>query len=190
LPILQISPINFYFLAIFVYYCYICLEKSYTFTETKHKADIMEYYNKVIESVGVRFNKGNNYKEERPVSISDYTELENTLILLHQASWSFVAVQDAVIEGELLLITDGRSCKISFGTVSKRNETNNENFIENKKKYLQTVSFKDIKNTEEDCVTILTFEAKVFDVVNFFHSLGLPPFIIRFNDRIASIVED
>ncbi|HLT09130.1 MAG TPA: AraC family transcriptional regulator [Cyclobacteriaceae bacterium] len=150
----------------------------------------MEYYNKVIESVGVRFNKGNNYKVERPVSITDYTEVENTIILLHHGSLSFDEGQEAVNEGEILFIPAGRSCKISFGTVSKRNETNNENFIENKKKYLQTVSFKDIKNTEEDCVTILTFEAKVFDVVNFFHSLGLPPFIIRFNDRIASIVED
>ena len=40
----------------------------------------MEYYNKVIESIGVRFNKGNNYKIERPVTITDYTEVENTLM--------------------------------------------------------------------------------------------------------------
>ncbi|HLU88252.1 MAG TPA: AraC family transcriptional regulator [Cyclobacteriaceae bacterium] len=150
----------------------------------------MEYYNKVIESVGVRFIKGNNFKIERPVTVSDYVDSENTVMLLHHGFLSFDDEQETINEGEILFIPAGRPSKISFGTVSKRNEITNENFLENKKKYLQTISFKEIKNAEEDCLTVMTFEAKVFDVVNFFHSLGLPPFVIRFNDRIASIIED
>src|SRR5690606_36750201 len=146
----------------------------------------MEYYNKVIESVGVRFAKGNNYKIERPVTITDYTDVENTVILLHHGSLSYEEGQESVNEGEILFIPAGRSCKLSFGTVSKRNESNNENFVENKKKFLQTISFKDIKNSEEDCVTILTFEAKVFDVVNFFQSLCLPPLVVPINQRGTS----
>ncbi len=150
----------------------------------------MEYYNKVIESVGVRYVKGNNYKIERPVTITDYSDSENTAILLHRGSLNFGEDQEAVNEGEILFIPAGRPAKVSFGTVTKRNETNNESFLENKKKYLQTISFKDIKNLEDDCITSITFEAKVFDVVNFFNSLGIPAFVIRFNDRIASIIED
>ncbi|MDN3689726.1 helix-turn-helix domain-containing protein [Cyclobacterium jeungdonense] len=150
----------------------------------------MEYYNKVIESVGVRYVKGNNFKIERPVTITDYTDSENTAILLHRGSLNFGEDQESVNEGEILFIPAGRSTRVSFGTVTKRNETNNENFLENKKKYLQTISFKDIKNLEDDCITSVTFEAKVFDVVNFFNSLGIPAFVIRFNDRIASILED
>jgi YesN/AraC family two-component response regulator len=150
----------------------------------------MEYYNKVIESVGVRYVKGNNFKIERPVTITDYTDSENTAILLHRGSLNFGEDQESVNEGEILFIPAGRPTRVSFGTVTKRNETNNDNFLENKKKYLQTISFKDIKNLEDDCITSLTFEAKVFDVVNFFNSLGIPAFVIRFNDRIASILED
>jgi YesN/AraC family two-component response regulator len=150
----------------------------------------MEYYNKVIESVGVRYVKGNNFKIERPVTITDYTDSENTAILLHRGSLNFGEDQESVTEGEILFIPAGRPTRVSFGTVTKRNETNNDNFLENKKKYLQTISFKDIKNLEDDCITSLTFEAKVFDVVNFFNSLGIPAFVIRFNDRIASILED
>ena len=93
----------------------------------------MEYYNKVIESVGVRFIKGNNFKIERPVTITDYTDIENTAILLHHGSLSFDDEQETVNEGEILFIPAGRPSKISFGTVSKRNETNNEGFVENKK---------------------------------------------------------
>lgn len=150
----------------------------------------MEYYNKVIESVGVRYVKGNNFKIERPVTITDYSDSENTAILLHRGSLNFGEDQESVNEGEILFIPAARSTRVSFGTVTKRNETNNESFLENKKKYLQTISFKDIKNEENDCITSLSFEAKVFDVVNFFNSLGIPAFVIRFNDRIASIIED
>lgn len=150
----------------------------------------MEYYNKVIESVGVRYIRGNNFKIDRPVTIMDYTDAENTAILLHRGSLNFGDDQESVNEGEILFIPAGRPTRVSFGTVTKRNETTNENFLENKKKYLQTISFKDIKNMEDDCITSVTFEAKVFDVVNFFNSLGIPAFVIRFNDRVASIIED
>lgn len=150
----------------------------------------MEYYNKVIESVGVRYVKGNNFKIERPVTITDYNDSENTAILLHRGSLNYGEDQESVNEGEILFIPASRPTRVSFGTVTKRNETNNDNFLENKKKYLQTISFKNIKNLEDDCITTVTFEAKVFDVVNFFNSLGIPAFVIRFNDRIASILED
>ncbi|UCS94494.1 AraC family transcriptional regulator [Echinicola marina] len=150
----------------------------------------MEYYNKVIESVGVRYMRGNNFKVERPVTVTDYIEPDNTVILLHQGVLKFGEEQEVVNEGEILFIPAGRASKVTFGAATKRGETNNDNFIENKKKHLQSISFKDIKKIEEDCVTLVTFEAKVFDVVNFFNSLGIPPFIIRFNDRLASIIED
>lgn len=150
----------------------------------------MEYYNKVIESVGVRFLKGNNFKVEKPVTIADYSDSENTLILLHQGSLKFSEEMELVNEGEILFIPAGRFTNVSYGSQNKRNEISNESFLDNKRKYLQTISFKEIKNAEEDCVTIVNFEAKVFDVVNFFHSLGIPPFAIRFNDRIATVVED
>ncbi len=150
----------------------------------------MEYYNKVIESVGVRYLRGNNFKIERPVSVVDYVDSENTAILLHRGSLTFGEEQETVNEGEILFLPAGRQTRISFGTVTKRNETPNEVFLENKKKYLQTISFKEIKNLDDDCITSVSFEAKVFDVVNFFNSLGIPPFVIRFNDRVASVIED
>lgn len=63
----------------------------------------MEYYNKVIESVGVRYVKGNNFKIERPVTITDYTDSENTAILLHRGSLNYGEDQESVNEGEILL---------------------------------------------------------------------------------------
>jgi YesN/AraC family two-component response regulator len=150
----------------------------------------MEYYNKVIESVGVRFLKGNNYKIDKSVSVTDYNDSENTVILLHQGSLKFAEEGEGVNEGEVLFIPAGRKSNVTFGSVNKKSDLTNEAFLDNKRKYLQTISFKDIKSLEEDCITVVNFDAKVFDVVNFFNSLGIPPFVIRFNDRIATVIED
>ncbi|MDX5479721.1 MAG: AraC family transcriptional regulator, partial [Cyclobacteriaceae bacterium] len=113
----------------------------------------MEYYNKVIESVGVRFLKGNNYKVEKPISVLDYQDTENSVVLLHQGVLKFGEEQELVNEGEILFIPAGRKTSISFGSVGKKSEISNEAFQDNKKKYLQTISFKEIKNLEEDCIT-------------------------------------
>lgn len=150
----------------------------------------MDYYNKVIESVHVRFLKGNNFKIDKPVTVSDYSEGENSMILLHQGTLKFGDDQEVVNEGEVLFLPKDQKTSLTFGSGTKKNEVELAHFVDNKRKYLQSLSIRDIKNTEEDCISLIQFESKVFDVVNFFNSLDIPPFIIRFNDRIATLVED
>lgn len=150
----------------------------------------MEYYNKVIESVQVRFLKGSNYKVDKPITVLNYQENENALILLHHGSLKFGDEQDLVNEGEVIFLPKDRKTSLTFGVKSSKQEVGMEQFAETKKKHLQSISYKDIKSSEEDCISLLHFESKVFDVVNFFNSLDIPPFIIRFNDRIATLVED
>ena len=150
----------------------------------------MEYYNKVIESVNVRFIRGNNFSVEKPISVNDYSESDNTLILLHHGTLKFGEDQELLNEGEVLFLPADQKTKLTLGGGSKKGEITKEQFQENKRKYLQSISFRDIKSSEDDCISILGFESKVFDVVNFFNSLDIPPFIIRFNDRLATIIED
>lgn len=150
----------------------------------------MEYYNKLIESVSVRFLRGANSRVEKPITVSDYTEIDNAIILLHHGSLKFGDDQEVVNEGEALFLPAGKKVKLTFGSSAKKFEINRENFLDNKKKYLQSLSFKEIKATEEDCISIVGFESKVFDVVNFFTSLDIPPFIIRFNDDLSTIMEN
>lgn len=150
----------------------------------------MEYYNKVIESVNIRFLRGFNYKVEKPVFIPDHKEFDNMLILLHHGTLKFGDEQELVNEGEVLFLPGEKKTSLTIGGGNKRAEVSMEHFIENKRKYLQSISFKDIRNSEEDCISVVSFESKVFDVVNFFNSLDIPAFIIRFNDRIAILIED
>ncbi len=150
----------------------------------------MEYYNKVIESVNIRFIRGNNFRLEKNFCVKDYSEVENTLILLHHGTLKFGEDQELLNEGEVLFLPAEQKTKLTLGGGTKKVELSNEQFKEYKKKYLQSLSFKEIQNTEEDCISIVSFDSKVFDVVNFFNSLDIPPFIIRFNDKLSSAVED
>jgi AraC family transcriptional activator of mtrCDE len=150
----------------------------------------MEYYNKVIESVNVRFIRGNNFRLEKPFTVKDYKETDNTLILIHHGTLKFGEDQELLNEGEVLFLPADRKTKLTVGNSLKKSDLSNQQFKESKKKYLQSISFKDIINMEEDCISMVSFDSKVFDVVNFFNSLDIPPFIIRFNDRIATIIED
>ena len=150
----------------------------------------MDYYNKIIESVHIRFLKGNNFKIDKPVTVVNYQENENGLILLHHGTMKFGEEQELVNEGEVLFLPKGRKTTLTLGSGNKKTDLDFEQFSDNKRKYLQSISFKDIKSTEEDCISLVNFESKVFDVVNFFNSLDIPPFIIRFNDRVAILVED
>lgn len=150
----------------------------------------MEYYNKVIESINVRFVRGNNYRVEKPATVVNYEETENTLVLLHHGTLKFGDDQELVNEGEVLFLPGGQKTTLTIGSSAKKSEITLDQFTESKKKHLQSLSFREIKNTEDDCISMVSFESKVFDVVNFFNSLDIPPFIIRFNDRLATIIED
>lgn len=150
----------------------------------------MDYYNKIIESVSVRFLRGSNLRVEKPVTVVDYTEIDNSIILLHHGSIKFGEEQELINEGEALFLPAGKKVKLTIGTSTKKSEISREQYLDNKKKYLQSVSFKEIKTIDDDCISIIGFESKVFDVVNFFTTLDIPPFIVRFNDDLSTIVEN
>ena len=92
----------------------------------------MEYYNKVIESVQVRFLKGSNYKIEKPITVLNYQENENTLILLHHGSLKFGDEQELVNEGEVIFIPKDRKTTLTFGNKTSKQETTGVQFAENR----------------------------------------------------------
>lgn len=64
----------------------------------------MEDYNKIIESLGVRFIKAKNLVLQQPFTVRNYYDVGNNLILLHKGSIFFSNEEQMVEEGELLFI--------------------------------------------------------------------------------------
>lgn len=148
----------------------------------------MEDYNKIIESLGVRFIKAKNIKILQPVTIENYYDVENTIMVVHKGEIRFGSEKEVVGEGEALFVPGGKTVPLSYGKGTPV-ALSNEDFISKKENYFQSVDVNDIDNIEGDCFSYVNLDAKVFDSVNFFASLDIPPFIIK-SEKINQLVKN
>lgn len=147
----------------------------------------MEDYNKVIESLGVRYIKAKNLVLQQPFTVRNSYDVGNNLILLHKGRISFGDEDQLVEEGEMLFIPGGRATKVSYGEPSSKSITNDD-LITNKDKFFHSNSDLDLIGDAEESHSFVSFEAKVFDSVNFFASLDVPAFLITGNSKLANLV--
>ena len=148
----------------------------------------MEDYNKIIESLGVRFIKAKNLVLQQPFTVRNYYDVGNNLILLHKGSIFFGNEEQMVEEGELLFIPGGRSTKVTYGPSGEGKSITNDDLITNREKFFRSNNDLDLIGDAEESHSYVSFEAKVFDSVNFFASLDLPAFLISNNSKLANLV--
>ncbi|GAA3937569.1 AraC family transcriptional regulator [Hymenobacter algoricola] len=147
----------------------------------------MEDYNKVIESLGVRYIKAKNLVLQQPFTVRNYYDVGNNLILLHKGRVAFGDEEHVVEEGEMLFIPGGRATKVSYGESAGKSITNDD-LISNKDKFFHSNADLDLIGDAEESHSFVSFEAKVFDSVNFFASLDVPAFLITGNSKLANLV--
>ena len=149
----------------------------------------MEDYNKIIESLGVRYIKARHIKLVQPAFIKNYYDVENVFILLYDGKITFGKKDDkqSLKPGEILFIPGGKLIELTYGDTNVG--ITNEEFVGNKEKYFAVN--KDINRigNMSDSFAHLTFDAKVFDSVNFFASLDIPPFIIS-DPHLNKVIND
>jgi YesN/AraC family two-component response regulator len=87
-----------------------------------------------------------------------------------------------------MFLPGGKNIRITFGTGAEISMTNDD-FISKKEEFFESLSFEEIKNTEEDNLSYVNFDAKVFDSVNFFASLDIPPFLIKDQHQICQTMD-
>lgn len=137
----------------------------------------MEDYNKIIESLGVRYIKAKNIRILQPLTIQNFYDVENTIILVNKGGMSFNDHPDQVVESQILFVPGGKYVALTYGS-GNAVSMSNDDFISVKDKYLEPYHNDEGAQGHEN-ISYVTFEAKVFDSVNFFASLDVPPFIIE-----------
>lgn len=147
----------------------------------------MEDYNKIIESLGVRFIKSKNIKILQPLTVENFYDVGNTIILLHNGEISYGEEKTKVAEGDMLFIPGGRLLSITYGRFNPVKLTN-EDLLNNREKFFRSNNDPNTIGKDQDSFSYITFEAKVFDSVNFFASLDIPAFIINQNDELAKVL--
>lgn len=145
----------------------------------------MEDYNKIIESLGVRFIKAKNIRILQPLTIQNFYDVENTIILVNKGGVTFDDHGEIIPETKILFIPGGKFVSLTYGT-GNAVSMSNDDFINVKDKYLEPYH-SDEGPQQHESISYVTFEAKVFDSVNFFASLDIPPFVVE-SDMIASLI--
>ena len=124
----------------------------------------MEDYNKIIESLGVRFIKAKKINVVQPVSIDNFYDVENTIILVTAGAVGFgkPGKETFAREGEVLFVPGGKSVSLTYGATASVRLTNDE-FISRRELYIQTHS--DGSSNAHDSYSYVTFEAKVLTLL-------------------------
>lgn len=144
----------------------------------------MEDYNRIIESLSVRFVKARNINILKPVTIENNYDVENSLLLVNVGELKYGKERELVKQGELLFVPGGKQVSITYGT-GEAISLSKDNFLSNKDSYFQNAS--EIASNI-DAYSYVSFDAKVFDSVNFFGSLDVPPFVIPYNEKISQLI--
>jgi len=146
----------------------------------------MEDYNKIIESLGIRYIKANNIIVSNPFKILDYQETDNAILILKRGRLCYGEENHVLKEGHALFIPAGKSAPITFGNPGEAGvEMSQEEFG-----YRQAEFFTTNDQKPEDFVAdfaMVVFDTKVFDTVNFFSTLDIPLFTLE-NPKINTLI--
>jgi AraC-like DNA-binding protein len=148
----------------------------------------MEDYNKIIESLGVRFIKSRNIRILQPIRIKNFYDVENTLLILYNGQVSFISNDEEVqVErGDMLFIPGGKMLSVTYGNTDRFKTISNEEFMTHRELYFEPNLSPEQIGEHDNSFGLVAFEAKVFDSVNFFTSLDVPPFLIKRDDKLAN----
>lgn len=148
----------------------------------------MEDYNKIIESLNVRFISAKNINILQPVTIENYYDVENVVLFVHKGEVKFGKDKQVVGVNEILFIPGGKMVSMTYGSGAAVSLSNDE-FVNNRESFFQNTEKIEIR-PENDNISLINFDAKVFDTVNFFASLDIPSFLIKNNHKLISIVKE
>jgi AraC family transcriptional regulator, activator of mtrCDE len=149
----------------------------------------MEDYNKIIESLGVKFGKARHINILQPITIKNFYDVENTLLVLYNGDVKIEGVDGKIEVGDILFIPGGKAATITYG-VGEAKPISYEEFMTRREHYFEAMNEPEEIGIVKNSFGLIAFEAKVFDSVNFFTSLDIPPFFIYKNSKLAQLIKD
>ncbi|WP_437439977.1 hypothetical protein [Marivirga harenae] len=75
----------------------------------------MEDYNKIIESLGVKFVKAKNIKIQKPVTVNNLYEVENKVVWVNKGEVLLGEEKLLAKEGDFAFIPGGKVHQITYG---------------------------------------------------------------------------
>ncbi len=151
-----------------------------------------EDYNRIIESLTVKFIRLSAKEVIRPVTVENYCDANNTLILLQKGTIAFEedGVMKTLYPGDVLLMPSSRLLRLQLGSAGKE-VRNNEEFLKRRLDYLVPQGHTNLNGSfDPNRTQFISFvvDVRAFDSVNFFNSLNIPAFAIREYPPIGNLL--
>ena len=90
----------------------------------------------------------------------------------------------------MLFIPGGKMLSVTYGNADRPKAISNEEFMTHRELYFEPNVEPSRIGHIENSFGMVAFEAKVFDSVNFFTSLDIPPFLIKKDDKLAFMLAE
>lgn len=149
----------------------------------------MEDYNKIIESLNIKFVKARKLCMLKSVRINNYYDIENSFIRIHKGMVGFGSNPEVFVkEGDLVFIPAGRQIKLCFGSPEGAQNMTREEFTNSQVNFFE--KWQSVQHANEDSFSQVMLDVKVFDSVSFFRSLDIPPFVIEKDHLMNSIIDN
>src|SRR5690606_10784627 len=110
-----------------------------------------------------------------------YYDVENRIILVHKGEVRYESGDrsEKAVDGDILFVPGGKMISLTYGS-GKPDRMSHEELLSKKENYFIVNREKDqVGKSQQETFSYVAFEAKVFDSVNFFASLDIPPFVIK-----------
>lgn len=148
----------------------------------------MDDYNRIMESIVIRQAKAFNYVLNKGFTVYQFDEGINNLILVNKGTVKVGDNEEVAREGDVIFMPAKYRTNLKYSEGGPVMST--EQFFFNKDSIYDLNRSTPTEQITQDNLTIIGFEAIIFESVDFFHTLELPSFIIRDSDLISRIVRE
>ncbi|GAB4339955.1 MAG: hypothetical protein OHK0038_19300 [Flammeovirgaceae bacterium] len=151
------------------------------------KEAVLEDYNRIIESLNIKFVRARRSEVLKTVQIVNYYDVHNTLLFVESGGVYFNEKGDKCAANQVLFLPGGKLHPITVGE-GKAEVLNNEQFLTRRDEFLNSrpSTFKEVPEAGTTRFTTITFDVKAFDSVNFFTSLEIPSFVLSQSELVAA----
>jgi AraC-like DNA-binding protein len=139
----------------------------------------MDDFTKIIDSLKIQYGRCRNVKIIKPFRLENVRDIENTLVLVNKGAIRQDLTDDIVESGEMIFIPAKSYVSLTYGVLSKPVNLTYEQFLNNTEECYEINKTGAIESIENENYTYLSFDAKIFDSVNFFGNLDISSFKIR-----------
>lgn len=164
---------------------------SFALNNKYHPPNInLKEYNRIIASLDVTFIEARHMQVLQSLTIKKFHNVENFIVLLNSGKIIYTQgdQQHTVAAGDILFVPGRIPITITYGQDDPVT-LNNGYCAPNRWKYFQAMPTPTF-TAQLDSFSYVTFEAHIFNTVNFFASLDIPPFVIKKNERLSTTLKN